>query len=269
MTTRTSATVIRALSWYGWVPDQRDQGNHLYAKVQAIPEKLPAKVDLRTQYPAIENQGHLGTCTANALSRGCTGVFQTQAGTVTDGPFAAVHLLLLTRDRTQRQAQCGRDAARRHQDAGRARRVSEKILAVSDQTIHQKACDRVLHASETAYHFELPAPFHHAGNARLPCGLISIRVRLHHVRKFRVGCVGKRACARRSCYMRHRLRRHGGQALHRAQFLERRLGQQGLLHDAVCVSGQRQSRQRFLDDAEIGSMRQPNRCTVVNHLAKQ
>ena len=68
MTTRTPATAIRALSWYGWIPDLPDQRDHLYARVHAVPRKLPEKVDLRAQCPAIENQGQLGSCTANALA---------------------------------------------------------------------------------------------------------------------------------------------------------------------------------------------------------
>ncbi|MDE1886319.1 MAG: C1 family peptidase [Xanthomonadaceae bacterium] len=68
MTARPSATAIRALSWYGWIPDLPDQRDHLYAMVHAVPRKLPAKVDLRAQCPAIENQGQLGSCTANALA---------------------------------------------------------------------------------------------------------------------------------------------------------------------------------------------------------
>lgn len=54
-------------AWYGWVPDRPDNRDKLYAAIAAPPKKLPPSVDLRSQCPPIENQGQLGSCTANAL----------------------------------------------------------------------------------------------------------------------------------------------------------------------------------------------------------
>lgn len=54
-------------SWYGWVPDRPDQRDKLYAAIAAPPKKLPARVDLSAQCSAVEDQGQLGSCTANAL----------------------------------------------------------------------------------------------------------------------------------------------------------------------------------------------------------
>jgi len=54
-------------SWYGWIPDRPDQRDRLYSTIAAPPKKLPAKVDLRADCPPVENQGELGSCTANAL----------------------------------------------------------------------------------------------------------------------------------------------------------------------------------------------------------
>lgn len=54
-------------SWYGWVPDRPDYRDKLYSAIAAPPKKLPAKVDLRPGCSAVENQGSLGSCTANAL----------------------------------------------------------------------------------------------------------------------------------------------------------------------------------------------------------
>jgi hypothetical protein len=34
-------------AWYGWVPDQPDYRDKLYAAIAAPPKKLPSKVDLR------------------------------------------------------------------------------------------------------------------------------------------------------------------------------------------------------------------------------
>ena len=54
-------------SWYGWMPDRPDFRDKLYAAIAAPPKKLPASVDLRAQCSPVENQGQLGSCTANAL----------------------------------------------------------------------------------------------------------------------------------------------------------------------------------------------------------
>ncbi|NGZ08287.1 MAG: peptidase [Nitrospira sp. LK70] len=53
--------------WYGWVPDRPDQRDKLYAAIAAPPPTLPSKVDLREDCSPVENQGQLGSCTANAL----------------------------------------------------------------------------------------------------------------------------------------------------------------------------------------------------------
>jgi len=54
-------------SWYGWVPDRPDHRDKLYAAIAAPPKKLPSSVDLRAHCSPVENQGDLGSCTANAL----------------------------------------------------------------------------------------------------------------------------------------------------------------------------------------------------------
>ena len=53
---------------YGWVPDVPDQRDYLLSAVLRIPAKLPRKVDLRPFCSKIEDQGELGSCTANALA---------------------------------------------------------------------------------------------------------------------------------------------------------------------------------------------------------
>jgi len=57
----------KVISWYGWLPDLPDQRDKLYAAIAAPPKKLPRAVDLRPGCSAVENQGQLGSCTANAL----------------------------------------------------------------------------------------------------------------------------------------------------------------------------------------------------------
>jgi C1A family cysteine protease len=55
-------------AWYGWVPDRPDYRDKLYAAIAAPPRKLPSKVDLCKGCSRVENQGQLGSCTANALA---------------------------------------------------------------------------------------------------------------------------------------------------------------------------------------------------------
>lgn len=52
---------------YGWLPDRGDQRDYPFSKLMRIPAKLPAKVDLRPGCSPVEDQGDLGSCTANAL----------------------------------------------------------------------------------------------------------------------------------------------------------------------------------------------------------
>jgi C1A family cysteine protease len=57
----------RAVSRYGWIPDLPDHRDILFGDVRRIPKRLPGKVDLRADCPPVEDQGQLGSCTANAL----------------------------------------------------------------------------------------------------------------------------------------------------------------------------------------------------------
>jgi C1A family cysteine protease len=52
---------------YGWVPDVPDQRDYLLSAVLKVPARLPVKVDLRPLCSKVEDQGSLGSCTANAL----------------------------------------------------------------------------------------------------------------------------------------------------------------------------------------------------------
>jgi len=53
---------------FGWVPDLPDQRDLMYSAPMMVMKKVPSKVDLRPKCPPVYNQGHLGSCTANALS---------------------------------------------------------------------------------------------------------------------------------------------------------------------------------------------------------
>src|ERR1041385_1744658 len=56
---------------FGWTPDIPDNRDHAYAAPLAkllAAAPLPNKVDLRKKCPAVYNQGHIGSCTANAIA---------------------------------------------------------------------------------------------------------------------------------------------------------------------------------------------------------
>jgi C1A family cysteine protease len=52
---------------YGWTPDLPDSRDYLYRAIRPV-IRLPRVVDLRQSCSAIENQGTLGSCTAQALA---------------------------------------------------------------------------------------------------------------------------------------------------------------------------------------------------------
>src|SRR5438045_1641399 len=60
-------TQPRKIRRYGWIPDQPDQRDHLYAAPAQFLTALPARTDLRRRCPPVYNQGALGSCTANAI----------------------------------------------------------------------------------------------------------------------------------------------------------------------------------------------------------
>jgi len=53
---------------YGWVPDLPDQRDVLYTAVRPVPAALPPTADMRSLCSPVEDQGNLGSCTANALA---------------------------------------------------------------------------------------------------------------------------------------------------------------------------------------------------------
>lgn len=52
---------------YGWIPDIPDQRDYLYRAIKPV-VKPPKKVDLRAGCSDVEQQGNLGSCTAQALA---------------------------------------------------------------------------------------------------------------------------------------------------------------------------------------------------------
>ena len=60
--------VISKKRRYGWIPDVPDRRDLLYRAPRPRRLRLPPSVDLRRFCPPVENQGSLGSCTANALA---------------------------------------------------------------------------------------------------------------------------------------------------------------------------------------------------------
>jgi len=58
----------RSQEWYGWLPDLPDHRDLMYSAIKPALPHLPSNVDLRPKCPPIENQGSIGSCTANALA---------------------------------------------------------------------------------------------------------------------------------------------------------------------------------------------------------
>ena len=57
----------RSQAYYGWIPDLPDKRDITYRSIFKVPRKLPARMDLRGGCSAVEDQGRIGSCTANAL----------------------------------------------------------------------------------------------------------------------------------------------------------------------------------------------------------
>src|SRR5689334_11697597 len=60
--------MLSPLPSFGWLRDLPDQRDHVYSAPAPVLGKLPPKVDLSPKCPPVYDQGHLGSCTANALA---------------------------------------------------------------------------------------------------------------------------------------------------------------------------------------------------------
>ena len=59
---------IRQSLRHGWIPDIPDKRDLRYKALRLSAKVLPRSVDLRDKFSPVENQGSLGSCTANALA---------------------------------------------------------------------------------------------------------------------------------------------------------------------------------------------------------
>ncbi|MBI2645453.1 MAG: peptidase, partial [Deltaproteobacteria bacterium] len=53
---------------YNWKPDLPDQRDFSFSLKVAPPVRLPTHIDLREKCSEVEDQGHIGSCTGNALA---------------------------------------------------------------------------------------------------------------------------------------------------------------------------------------------------------
>lgn len=58
----------RSPKWYGWLPDLPDHRDLLYSAIAPKVARLPKKIDLQDKCSPVEDQGQLGSCTANSLA---------------------------------------------------------------------------------------------------------------------------------------------------------------------------------------------------------
>jgi len=58
----------RVPNYYGWVPDLPDRRDYLYSAVRPVPPTIPPRINLTQFCSNVEDQGNLGSCTANALA---------------------------------------------------------------------------------------------------------------------------------------------------------------------------------------------------------
>lgn len=68
---------------FGWVPDIPDGRDYLYKAIKPV-IRLPEKVDLRKHCSAVEKQGSLGSCTAQALAGNIEFLDRKDDGSYTD-----------------------------------------------------------------------------------------------------------------------------------------------------------------------------------------
>ncbi len=131
----------RKIKRYGWSRDLPDGRDMMYAAPMEVLERLPAKVDLRKQCPAVYDQGQLGSCTANAIGAALEfgQMKQRQAA-----PFTPSRLFIYYNERRHRghdRLGLRRDDPRRHQVGRQAGRPTGDRLAVRHRQVPRQAVE--------------------------------------------------------------------------------------------------------------------------------
>jgi C1A family cysteine protease len=90
--------MARQIARYGWVRDLPDHRDHFYAAPPSALTTLPSRVDLRPLFPAVYDQGLIGSCTANAIA-GVHEFDQMKQGLRTPSPFTPSRLFIYYNER--------------------------------------------------------------------------------------------------------------------------------------------------------------------------
>lgn len=67
-TVQNSLMKVGLKKGFGWIPDLPDARDWLWRDVRRVPRRLPGRVDLSSGCSSVEDQGALGSCTAQALA---------------------------------------------------------------------------------------------------------------------------------------------------------------------------------------------------------
>lgn len=167
---------------YGWRPDLPDHRDLLYAAVMRAPAPLPAKVDLRKFCSAVEDQGQLGSCTANALVG--TLEFLELKGRST--PFADLSRLFVYYNERAIEGTVQSDSGAMLRDGIKALAKQGSAVrppGLTSSTRSPKTGRRQLQEGRRAHHQHLPPPEHGGRDARLPGVRLSLRLRFHGIRR--------------------------------------------------------------------------------------
>ncbi len=188
----------RKIARYGWKPDLPDQRDYSYAAPARAVQAVSGNIDLREQCPAVYDQGHIGSCTANAIAAAIEFDMMKQGPPLVHA-VAPVHLL--------QRAQHGRDGRlrrrradpRRHQKRGQPRRLSGKRV---DLRCHASFAGRSFPARRQSGDRAQPAMLRRCDSAQgddlpiarsksrrhegLPGGGLSVCFRLHCLSELRI-----------------------------------------------------------------------------------
>ena len=236
----------RSPKWYGWLPDLPDHRDLFYSAIAPKVARLPKKIDLQAKCSPAEDQGQLGSCTANSLV-GATKFLEKEDGV----PFVNLSRSFVYYN--ERVIEGTVD-----EDNGAFIRDGIKSLAkqgvcpeqqwpyIVNKTTFKKKPSAGCYTAAKKHRI---ISYHRIntvnGNALVPRGWVPIRFWLYCLRIFRIQGgreIGRAEFANAKRESRRGPRRNGcelqrqGKEVSHPQLMGIRLGQKGLLHDAFCVS---------------------------------
>ena len=169
---------------YGWVRDLPDDRDFVYgAPLVRFPQGLPRSVDLRSECPPVYDQGQLGSCTGNGIA----GAIEFDQRKQRTKEFTPSRLFIYYNERSHRrhrQSGCRRANSRRDQISRQGRRSARERLALQHREVCRSPAAQGLQGLQAGSRFSLFA--RRSGrnaNARLPCGGLSLCIRLYGLPK--------------------------------------------------------------------------------------